>query len=215
MRDRRGLEVLARDECLRRLGRGGVGRVAVSIGALPAIFPVNYATLDDRIVFRSGPGTKLLAATSGHVVAFEIDATDRVSHTGWSVMAVGPAHQITDPVELAVAEELPLASWVPCPDDVLVCIDPQLVSGRAITHASPTADDTVVPAAPTACPDCGGDALVGVSDGEATNFVCTGCFACWHVSLGAISRVPRATCPGCRVADLCRAANVGTLSLGA
>jgi len=87
--------------------------VAVSVGALPAIFPVNYATLDGDVVFRSGPGTKLTAAARGSVVAFEVDEADRFAHTGWSVMVVGPAHQLTDPHDRAVACRLPLASWEP------------------------------------------------------------------------------------------------------
>ena len=206
MRDRRGLAVLSRDECLRRLGRGGIGRVAVTIGALPAIFPVNYATSGHRIIFRSGPGTKLTAATRGQIVAFEVDASDRLSHTGWSVLMVGPARQLSDPAELSVAETLPLTSWASRPDDVYVCIDTELISGRVLTHDRTGAEEAHGSLPLTRCPDCGGDALETVFDGEATNFVCTGCFACWHVGLGSVHRVPPATCPGCRLAELCRAA---------
>src|SRR5690348_7800071 len=101
MRDRRGLRILSTAECLRRLGRGGVGRVAVTVKALPAIFPVNYAALDGDIVFRSASGSKLDAATDHTVVAFEVDQNDRMSHTGWSVLVVGCAHVVTDPDELA------------------------------------------------------------------------------------------------------------------
>ena len=134
MRDRHGLEVLSASECARRLGRGGVGRVAVSLGALPAIFPVNYAVVGDDIVFKSGPGTKLTAALQGAVVAFEIDDSDRISHGGWSVMVVGPARRITDEQEIRQAEALPLASWAPNGDDVFIRVEARIVSGRAINH---------------------------------------------------------------------------------
>jgi len=180
--------------------------VAVSVGALPAIFPVNYATLDGDVVFRSGPGTKLTAAVRGSVVAFEVDEADRFDHTGWSVMVVGPAHQITDPDERAQARALPLASWAPDRGDVFVRIEARLVSGRLLTHALPTNGDRHGALPLEACPACGSDALAVVSDGEMTNFACTGCFACWHFSLGAIYELPSATCPGCRLVDLCRAA---------
>jgi uncharacterized protein len=205
MRDRRGLRMLSRDECFQRLRRQGVGRVAVSVGALPAIFPVNYATLDGDIVFRSGPGTKLTAAARGAVVAFEVDDADSFAHAGWSVMVVGPAHEVTDPEELQLATRLPLASWASRADDVFVRIEGSLVSGRELTYAVEPAGDG--PAFPIdACPACASDALVAVSDGEMTNFVCTTCFACWHVGMGQIYRLPPDTCPGCKLADLCRAA---------
>ena len=59
------LELLDEDEALELLRHGEVGRVGVTIGALPAIFPVNYRLLDGAIVFRTAPGTKLAAATVG------------------------------------------------------------------------------------------------------------------------------------------------------
>jgi nitroimidazol reductase NimA-like FMN-containing flavoprotein (pyridoxamine 5'-phosphate oxidase superfamily) len=137
MKDRRGLNVLTRDECLQRLGRGGVGRVAVTVSALPAIFPVNYALLDGDVVFRSGPGTKLTASSAGAVVAFEVDHSDPISHEGWSVMVVGPSHQITEPRERAEAEALPLSSWAPGQSDVFIRIEARIVSGRQLTHERP------------------------------------------------------------------------------
>jgi nitroimidazol reductase NimA-like FMN-containing flavoprotein (pyridoxamine 5'-phosphate oxidase superfamily) len=133
-KDRRGLSVLSRDECLQRLGRGGVGRVAVTVSALPAIFPVNYALLDGDIVFRSGPGTKLTASSAGAVVAFEVDHSDPIAHEGWSVMVVGPSRQIVDPLERAAAEVLRLASWAPGPSDVFIRIEGRIISGRQLTH---------------------------------------------------------------------------------
>jgi hypothetical protein len=178
--------------------------VAVSVGALPAIFPVNYATLDGDVVFRSGPGTKLTAAVRGAVVAFEVDETDGFDHTGWSVMVVGPAHEITDAGELDAAATLPLASWAPRDGDLFVRIESRLLSGRELSHAlEPARDGPTFPV--EACPACASDALVAVSDGEMTNFVCTTCFACWHVGLGQIYRLPSSTCPGCQLVDLCRA----------
>ena len=45
----RGLEVLSEDVAARLLASGAVGRVGVTIGALPAIFPVNYVVVDGAI----------------------------------------------------------------------------------------------------------------------------------------------------------------------
>ena len=59
----------------------------------------------------------------------------------------------------------------------------------------------------TACPACGSDALRSVSDGDLANMVCTGCMTCWHTELGALYRIPPETCPGCEIAEVCRAAH--------
>ena len=42
----------------------------------PIILPVRYVYADDAITFRTGAGTKLRAAESGDVLAFEVDAYD-------------------------------------------------------------------------------------------------------------------------------------------
>ncbi|MGZ4140125.1 MAG: pyridoxamine 5'-phosphate oxidase family protein, partial [Actinomycetota bacterium] len=56
------LRELSREECLELLAGAVVGRLGVSIRALPTILPVNFAVLRDRIVVRTVPGTKLDAA---------------------------------------------------------------------------------------------------------------------------------------------------------
>jgi hypothetical protein len=62
------LDVISEDECYELLTGVQVGRVIVSIDALPAAFPVNYWLGDKAIVFRTAPGTKLTAAVSHTVV---------------------------------------------------------------------------------------------------------------------------------------------------
>ena len=119
-------------ECRQRLAKGGLGRTGVCVGALPAIFPVNYAVLDGDIVFRTGPGTKLDAALGGAVVAFEIDHSDPPAHTGWSVVVVGVAHPITDTDTLTRAEALPLTPWADGERDTVVRLETRLVSGRRL-----------------------------------------------------------------------------------
>lgn len=204
------MEVLSRDDCLRRLGPTGIGRVAVSFGALPAVLPVNYAVLDGDVVFQTTPGTKLAAATRNAVVAFEVDDIDRLSHMGWSVMVVGPAHEVTDPAELAATGRLPLTRWVRGggPPSV-VRIRAARISGRQLTHEPYGPDSDHNRHLPMdACPTCGSDALEVVSDGELTNIVCAGCLACWHFELGAIYAIPAGSCPGCRLRELCDAAHI-------
>jgi nitroimidazol reductase NimA-like FMN-containing flavoprotein (pyridoxamine 5'-phosphate oxidase superfamily) len=126
--DRNGLEVLDRPECLRLLGGAHVGRVGLSSGALPLVLPVNFTLAGERILVRTGRGTKLDAATRNAVVAFEADDIDPATHSGWSVMITGVAREV-DPADVA---GLVLDRWAPGPDGRVIGISTDLVSGRRL-----------------------------------------------------------------------------------
>lgn len=130
--DRNGLEVLSRAECLELLARKRLGRVAVSMGALPVVVPVNYALLDGDVVFRTGTGTKLDAAVTNMVVAFEVDDADDVDRSGWSVLVTGIASEVTDADEADAAAELLGNAWLPVAPPRIVRVRADLVSGRRI-----------------------------------------------------------------------------------
>jgi uncharacterized protein len=128
-----GLEILSPEQCLDLLQHSTVGRVAVTVAALPAIFPVNYAILDEAIVFRTGEGTKLRAALERAVVAFQVDHIDDATASGWSVMAVGMAEEITDPADIKAAEQLGLHPFAAGDRAHFVRIRPEFLSGRRIS----------------------------------------------------------------------------------
>jgi nitroimidazol reductase NimA-like FMN-containing flavoprotein (pyridoxamine 5'-phosphate oxidase superfamily) len=136
--DRTRMEVLARDECLRLLRTLTVGRVGLSIEALPVVLPVNFVVADDAIVFRTSPGSKLDDATRDMVVAFQGDHIDADAQSGWSVLVTGVASEVRDPAEIAALRRLELGSWVPGDPDHFVRIPATLVNGRRISVASPT-----------------------------------------------------------------------------
>jgi nitroimidazol reductase NimA-like FMN-containing flavoprotein (pyridoxamine 5'-phosphate oxidase superfamily) len=128
-----GLELLTEDEARALLATGEVGRIGITIGALPAIFPVNYRLVDGAIFFRTSEGSKLTAATNGSVVAFEVDDYQLADRSGWSVLAIGTA-QVVDP---AAKREVLDAHLSPLADGhrpALVCIEPTFISGRRIVH---------------------------------------------------------------------------------
>ena len=79
---------LTPEECWALLGASGVGRVAVTIVGVPRIIPVNYSVAGDVIYFRTAPGT-ILNNVTVQKVAFEADAVDPASRSGWSVCVVG------------------------------------------------------------------------------------------------------------------------------
>jgi len=127
-----GLEILSPAQCRDLLGRASVGRVAVTVAALPAIFPVNYALLGENIVFLTGEGTKLRTALERAVVAFQIDHVDEANASGWSVLAVGIAEAITDPAELRAAEAMGLRPFAAGDRSHFVKICPEFLSGRRL-----------------------------------------------------------------------------------
>ena len=59
-----GLELMSEQECRWLLCQARVGRVAVSRGEVPAVFPVNYMVAGEEILFFTGEGTKLRAAAA-------------------------------------------------------------------------------------------------------------------------------------------------------
>jgi len=142
--DRNGLEVLGRDECLRLLATATLGRIGVTSDALPTVLPVNFRFDGTRIVFRTGVGSKLDAATDNAVVAFEVDEIDPRQRTGWSVVVTGMARELIDPEERAEAQRLPIERWAPGLNHRVVAISTEIVSGRRIVperRPSPAAAD--------------------------------------------------------------------------
>jgi uncharacterized protein len=128
----RNLEILPREECLQLLRTQFLGRVAVRFGEAPSILPVVFTMLDDDVVFRTDPGTKLSAALMRTIVAFEVDDANPTSRSGWSVLVVGPVEEVTDARMLAQVDALGLEPWVNDGRDRVLRIRSRTVTGRRI-----------------------------------------------------------------------------------
>ncbi len=129
------LAQLSRPECLELIGASHFGRVGVSIDALPAVLPVVLGRLDDSVVFRTVPGTKLAFAAAGAVVAVEVDEFDRDRGDGWSVLVRGIAQEITDPVTISRARDLLDRTWLDLDHaEHYVQVGLDLVTGRRLQH---------------------------------------------------------------------------------
>jgi len=129
--DMGGPGVLTEGECLSLLAANQLGRVGVVVDGQPLVFPVNYVLDGRTIVFRTGVGT-ILGGASFALVAFEIDGSDAVRRSGWSVMVQGMGHDITDAVDqlsehLQTIEVFP---WAPGSKPRLLRIDPRVITGR-------------------------------------------------------------------------------------
>lgn len=98
-------------KCRELLAGGVVGRVGVCTPAGPRIFPVNYAVVDEAIVFRTTPYGVIAGHDWGEPLAFEIDHLDYADHKGWSVLAVGPAERVADSDDIGHIQR----TWDPRP----------------------------------------------------------------------------------------------------
>jgi len=125
------LQQLTYDECLRRLDAGGIGRVAITQHAMPAIVPVNFVTCGESILFRTEPGGMLAHGCDGKVVAFEIDGIDSDGRAGWSVLVVGTASILVGGAAQHAAET-DLLSALTAGRDQFVAITVGQVSGREV-----------------------------------------------------------------------------------
>jgi len=129
---RTGLTVLSDDECWARLRTHAVGRVAVTVGTTPDIFPVNYCLDGGEIVIRTEAGTKLAAGTMMPAVAFEVDELDAERRRGWSVVVKGHGREPVGVEEVLRLEELELEPWADAPKSRWLIITPTEVTGRSV-----------------------------------------------------------------------------------
>ena len=125
-----GIEVLEASTCWELMRSTEVGRLAVSFGDQPDIFPVNFIVDHGTIVFRTAEGTKLAAAVLGRGVAFEVDGYDADAGEAWSIVVKGRAREIERMQEVFDAVDLPLFPGTPPPKHRFVRIEPDDISGR-------------------------------------------------------------------------------------
>ncbi|MCB1026545.1 MAG: pyridoxamine 5'-phosphate oxidase family protein [Microthrixaceae bacterium] len=140
------LERLGNHECWELLRSRQTGRIGLLTGTHPEIFPINYAVMDRRIVFRTAAGTKLRALENHAAVCFEIDHSDVESRTGWSVLVKGQAAELSRDEDLRRAAELPLDLWLVGHKNHWFAIRPSEVTGRRIAQpAGPSAGTPTQP----------------------------------------------------------------------
>jgi len=132
------LRQLDREECLRLIEPGGIGRIAWNGMTGPVVLPVNYKVHNGTIVFRTREGGLVDQDLSTGIegvelkVGFEVDRIDEVRRQGWSVLVQGPAHHVTSPEEIAEVAEAGLETWAGGHRDHYLRITPHQVSGRRI-----------------------------------------------------------------------------------
>ena len=104
------------------------GRLALSVGNQPDIYPINYLAHDGVLLLRTAPGTKLAEMTVNTHVAFEADGI--TSDEAWSVVVKGTCRPLETSAEIDAADRLPLRPWIRTEKYRYVEIIPESVSGR-------------------------------------------------------------------------------------
>ena len=109
------ITVLSDQESWELLQSQALGRIGLSVDG-------------ERVVFRTGEGTKLAELAINGNVAFEVDNYDDAG--GWSVIAKGTAERLESMREIDAADELPLKPWVATIKYNYVAINVSSISGR-------------------------------------------------------------------------------------
>jgi uncharacterized protein len=130
----RVLELLHADECRRLLATRQIGRIGLAGGRFPLILPVNYGLDGDAVVIRTDSAA-ILAGAEHARVAFEVDAIDEQTRSGWSVLVHALAEEVKDAHRADLVARLHatgVTPWAPGEHGHWVRLIPQAVTGRRI-----------------------------------------------------------------------------------
>lgn len=89
--DDRLLVDLDADECYRLATTQPVGRLAWVSADGPTVVPVNFRLTSEHVQIRTAAYSAMARECDDSLVAFEVDAYDADSRTGWSVLMRGRA----------------------------------------------------------------------------------------------------------------------------
>jgi transcriptional regulator with XRE-family HTH domain len=123
------LEPMRKEECVKLIDAGGVGRIAYNGADELVVIPVNYCYLNDLIIFRTAADSAV-AQFDLAPIAFEIDFTDDGMQEGWSILVHGMVRPATgQEVDVARGRVEP---WAGGTRESYLAIDPHRITGRRI-----------------------------------------------------------------------------------
>ncbi len=114
-------------ECHELLANANVGRLSLTISALPLIVPVTYWYFRGSVILGMGDGPAYRAAVA-NVVGLEIDGTN-LEHVLWAVLVIGPTSEITQPAEHAELQHLGVALPTGTTHAHYVRLRPDIITG--------------------------------------------------------------------------------------
>ena len=122
-------------QCWAALSRADLGRLIVLDDGIIEVFPINYLVSGESILFRSAPGTKMLAVTRNPEVTFEVDGEE--GRVGWSVVLRGTAERLDDDDEIRESGLLGLRSASPVEKNNFVRVSATSITGRLFRRSEP------------------------------------------------------------------------------
>ena len=122
---------ISEEQCWALLATASVGRIALSVRALPAILPVQYYLDGRRLMTCLGHHQIPKRSLEDAVVAFAADAIDPASQSGWAVQVLGRSTMPGKHGATAECSHLGTGQ--------LVNIDAETISGHAV-HLCPVID---------------------------------------------------------------------------
>ncbi|MGY4769654.1 helix-turn-helix domain-containing protein [Kribbella sp. CWNU-51] len=123
------LEPMRKEECVKLIDAGDVGRIAYNGADDLVVFPVNYCYLNDLIIFRTAADSAV-AQFDLAPIAFEIDFTDEALQDGWSVLVHGVVRPVTS--EEFDAARGRVEPWAGGTRESYMAIAPHGITGRRI-----------------------------------------------------------------------------------
>jgi uncharacterized protein len=103
------LPVLPHDGCLALLASWNIGRISLTVGALPAVVPVTYQCLGGDVIIGLNDGPALRRLAGETIIALEVDNATSSAVT-WAVLVIGRAIEVTNPDERTEFRALEVAS---------------------------------------------------------------------------------------------------------
>ncbi len=104
-----GAELLSQAECQALLAGASIGRVSLTVDALPVVLPVAYQYLGGDVILSTDDGPTRRVGGRGAVIALGVDSAER-AEPFWALVVIGHGTEITDPAELAEYQSLGLAA---------------------------------------------------------------------------------------------------------
>lgn len=120
-----GFQTMTAAECRRLLTTCEIGRVAISVGALPLVLPVQYSLHGDQLLLRTPGHHEVSDSIQGQVVGFQSDRLDLDHGVGWCVSVTGTVH---------VAHDAPMTTAVHgwFSDGVVLALDTDVIVGHRV-----------------------------------------------------------------------------------
>jgi nitroimidazol reductase NimA-like FMN-containing flavoprotein (pyridoxamine 5'-phosphate oxidase superfamily) len=126
-----GFEEISAEACMRLLREGAVGLLALPGSEAPDVRPVNFALHRQNIVMRTHRGRIFEGARQEEAASFVISESDRLEHSGWSVVVTGRL-SICDPSDAAIRSRV--RPWAKADKGEWVLLSADRVTGRRISR---------------------------------------------------------------------------------